>query len=260
MFPKTASIAAAAALAAAVALAAGAARADTSVYLGAATAVSLYDVDYTKAVDSTSPANVSANAGRIISAKSSADTVSWDTGVLLGVRFGGQSAYLEIEGDVVTHSGEAAGRMEGAGTSPRRNQLGDVWPEDWSQTKDRSYGLTLRLGTAAPALGASIFAFAGIRDVAATFDTRYTGCLNVTPCAPGQLTTGTETHDESYSGWIAGVGVEKELGSIGIRGEVRYSNHGESTRTVPFDEVAVVVPVELSAGEFGAGVALVWRP
>ena len=253
MFLKSASIVA-------LAFAAGVAQADTSMYLGASAAASIYNVDYYKTVDSTDPANVSANAGRVFAASSSADTIGWDMGALLGLRFGGQAAYLEVEGDVVTHTGEAAGRLEGAGSSPRRNQLGEVWPEDWSQTKERSYGLTFRVGTMAPALGASIYAFAGIRDIAATFDTRYTGCLNVSPCGPGQLTTGTETHDESFDGWVIGAGVEKELGSIGIRGEVRYTNHGESTRTVPFDEVAVVVPVELSAGEFGAGVALIWRP
>ncbi len=40
---------------------------------------------------------------------------------------------------------------------------------------------------------------------------------------------------------------------LGIRSEVRYVDHGDSTRTVPFESVAVVVPVSLSTSEPGVG-------
>ncbi len=63
-----------------------------------------------------------------------------------------------------------------------------------------------------------------------------------------------------YDAWIAGVGLEKNFGSLGIRGELRYTDHGSSKRTVRFEEVAVIVPVELESGEVGVGVSVVWRP
>ena len=228
-------------------------------YLGVATSAAFYDVDYSKAVDSRDPGNQSANAGRILSAESSADATTWDAGVLVGYRLGG-SAFLDIEADLVTHRGEATGRMAGAGASPNRNQLGEVWPEDWSLAKERSYGLTLRLGAAVPALGSDIYVFGGVRRLAADFRTAYIGCLSPSGCAVGELTSGREQHDEEYDVWVVGAGVEKAFGSLALRGELRYADHGSSERTVPFDEVAVTVPVELATGELGLGVGLIWRP
>ena len=71
---------------------------------------------------------------------------------------------------------------------------------------------------------------------------------------------GRERHDEEYDAWVAGVAVEKSLGPISIRGELRYRDHGSSKCTVAFDEVAVTVTVDLGSGEIGVGVSLVWRP
>ena len=48
-------------------------------------------------------------------------------------------------------------------------------------------------------------------------------------------------------------------GFAGIRAEVRYTNHGESSRTVPFESVATAVPVTLSASELGVGLGHIWR-
>ena len=166
-----------------------------------------------------------------------------------GLQAGVRALHLDLEGDWVSHSGTASGRLPGAGSSPERNQLGDAWPEDWSLAKDRSYGITARLGTGffAP-LGASIYVFGGIRRLEADFRTSYTGCLLLTACLPDEFTNGRERHDEEYDAWIAG------------RGELRYTDHGSSKRTVRFEEVAVIVPVELESGEIGVGVSVVWRP
>lgn len=238
-----------------------AARADENggLYVGVVASAALYDVDYSKGVDSRDPRNMSANAGRILFSDASADQTTWDAGALVGVRLGG-AAFLDIEADLVTHRGTASGRLPGAGTSPGRNQLGEVWPEEWSLAKERSYGLTLRAGAQVPALGADIYVFGGIRRLDADFRTSYTGCLIAGGCTAGEFTTGREQHDEEYDGWVAGAGVEKRLGSISLRGELRYADHGSSERTVPFDEVAVTVPVELAAGEVGLGFGLIWRP
>lgn len=243
-----------------MALGAAAVAADDGLYLGVAASAAFYDVDYSKAVDSRHPANMSANAGRIFYASDSADDTTWDAGLLLGYRFGLGPLHLDIEGDFVTHSGEASARLPGAGASPGRNQLGEVWPEDWTLAKDRSYGITARLGGAVPMFGADLSVFAGIRRLDATFRTSYTGCLLVTGCSPGDFTDGRERHDEEYDAWVAGIALEKSLGPLGLRGELRYTDHGSSDRTVRFDDVAVTVPVELESGEIGLGVSLVWRP
>ena len=52
------------------------------------------------------------------------------------------------------HSGKAPGRLPGAGSSPGRNQVGEVWAENWSLAKDRTYGITARLGARLPMFGA----------------------------------------------------------------------------------------------------------
>ena len=232
---------------------------DSGLYLGVVASSALYDVDYQKGVDSTNPANTSANAGRVLFSNDSADDITWDAGPVLGYRFGSGPSYLELEADLVNYTGSVSGRLPGAGSSPGRNQLGEVWPENWSLAKERSFGLTIRLGSAMPALGGSIYGFAGLRRLDAEFATSYRGCLSPSGCAPGQLTFGEETHDEEFDAWVAGVGLEKMLGKIGIRAEVRYTDHGESSRTVPFESVAVVVPVALSTSELGVGLGLIWR-
>ena len=61
-------------------------------------------------------------------------------------------------------------------------------------------------------------------------------------------------HDEEYDAWVVGAGLEKKLGSIAIRGELRYADHDSSTRTVPFDDVAVTVPMNSHRVES------VWEP
>lgn len=232
---------------------------DDGLYLGVVASAALYDVDYQKSVDSSSPANTSANAGRVLFSSDTADDITWDAGPVLGYRFGSGVSYLEIEADLVNYTGSVSGRLPGSGSSPGRNQLGEVWPENWSLAKERSLGLTLRLGSAMPALGGSIYGFAGLRRLDAEFATSYRGCLSPSGCAPGQLTFGQETHDEEFNAWVAGVGLEKMLGKIGIRAEVRYTDHGDSSRTVPFESVAVVVPVTLSTSETGVGLGLIWR-
>ena len=52
----------------------------------------------------------------------------------------------------------------------------------------------------------------------------------------------------------------EELRQPGDPGELRYTDHGSSKRTVRFEEVAVTVPVDLDNGEVGVGVSVVWRP
>ena len=243
----------------ALAAAGAAAQTEGGPYVGISAAASSYDVNYSKAVDNTSPANVSANAGRIIRGAAAADSATWDAGLLAGYRLPLGAMYVDVEGDLVLHQGSVSDHLAGQGTSPGRNQLGEVWPEEWSLAKKRSFGATARIGMDVPALGASVYALFGLRRLDADFETAYTGCLSLMGCAPGELTPGEEQHDESFDARTIGAGIEKSLGGFSIRGEVRQTDHGSSTRTVAFSEVAVTVPVELETSEFGVGVSLIWR-
>ena len=236
-----------------------AAHADGGPYMGVSASASSYDVNYSKAVDNTAPGNISASAGQIVRASAAADSATWDTGLLAGYRLPLGVLYLDVEGDVVLHQGSVSAVLAGQGTSPGRNQLGEVWPEDWSLTKKRSFGATVRLGMETPMPGVSAYALFGLRSLDADFETAYTGCLSPMGCAPGELTSAEEQHDESFNARSIGVGLEMAMGTAAVRGEIRHTDHGSSTRTVPFTEVAVIVPVELATSEFGAGVSLVWR-
>ena len=53
-------------------------------------------------------------------------------GFLTGYRFplGPSGVYLSGEADLTTSGGAVRGRLEGAGFSEGRNQLGEGWPED----------------------------------------------------------------------------------------------------------------------------------
>ena len=255
---KAVSGSAACALAASIAVGA-AAQTNGGPYIGVSASGSLYDVDYSKAVDNTSPTNVSANAGRVIRGVAAADSATWDAGLLAGLRVPLGSLYVDVEGDVVLHQGSASGYLAGAGTSPGRNELGEVWPEDWSLTKERSFGAAVRLGMEVPVLDASVYALFGVRRLDAEFETAYTGCLLPSGCPPGEPTSGEEQHDEDFDARMIGVGIEKAFGGAAIRGEARYTDHGSSTRTVPFTDVGVTVPVELTTSEFSLGASLIWR-
>ena len=98
-------------------------------YVRVCTSAMSYDVDYDKAVDSRDPTNRSANADRILLGNASADEIVWDAGVFAGYRLGGP-VFLDIEADFTTHRGRVYGHLPGEGSSPGRNRLGEVGPED----------------------------------------------------------------------------------------------------------------------------------
>ena len=91
--------------------------------------------------------------------------------------------------------------------------MGENWPEDWTFEKQRSYGFTVRLGTGVPR---------------------------------------TDSYDEGFTGWAAGVGVERRLGGgAALRGELRYTGYGSTERVIPYDDLAIQVPLALEASGVG---------
>ena len=232
-------------------------------YIGVTGSGERLDVLYDKTVDNTSPNNISLNPGEVFRADDSATKLAYGYGFLAGYRatLGLTGIFVAGEGDLSYHRGVVIGRLPGLGTSEGRNQLGEVWPEDWSFDKDRSFGFTLRLGAGipvvGPGLGPSVYGLVGVRYLKAGFRSDYTGCLNPEPCTEaGEFTSGTDRFDENFLGWTTGGGVEKKLGSIAIRGEVRYTDYGSATRTIPFTDVGVTVPLSLEASGVSARVGL----
>ena len=217
-------------------------------------------VYYEKTVDNTHPGNVSRSRGRVYRADDTAAGAAYGAGLLAGYRvpLGAGGVFLSPEADVAFHGGAVRGRFEGAGFSEGRNQLGEAWPEDWSLEAKRSYGLTLRLG-AGVGSDASVYGLAGLRRLEATFSADFTGCFDFTLCAADEFVSGTDVHDEAFTGWTAGAGVERRLGSTSIRGEVRYTDPGSSERVVPYDELAITVPLRLEADGIGALVSVIWH-
>ena len=215
---------------------------------------------YEKTVDNTDPRNISPSRGRLYRADDTAAGAAYGAGFLAGYRLplGARGAFLSPEVDVALGGGAVKGRFEGAGFSEGRNQLGESWPEDWSFEAKRSYGLTVRLG-AEVGSGVSLYGLTGLRRLEATFSADYTGCFDFTLCAPGEFTSGTDVHDEGFAGWTAGAGLEKRLGNVSIRGEMRYTDHGVSNRVVPYDDLAITVPLAFEAGGIGALAGLLWH-
>ncbi|MCY4121393.1 MAG: hypothetical protein OXG72_10790, partial [Acidobacteria bacterium] len=123
-------------------------------FVGVTVVGAKYSTDYDKTVDNTLANNTSMLfAGQRLHSKDSTNGITYDAGVLLGYR--GSLGILQygVEVDWMTHQGTISGKLEGAGSSPLRNQIGENWPEDWELAKDKSYGITLRIGGAVPATG-----------------------------------------------------------------------------------------------------------
>lgn len=57
--------------------------------------------------------------------------------------------------------------------------------------------------------------------VGSSLSSEYVGCLSPMGCAPGELTSGEEQHDESFNARMIGAGLEKTLGNVAVRGDLR---------------------------------------
>ena len=232
-------------------------------YVGISGAMERLELFYEKTVDNTDPRNTSPSRGQVHRADDTAAGATYGVGFLAGYRLplGAGGTYLSPEVDLSLHGGAVSGYLEGAGLSEGRNQLGESWPEDWSFEERRSYGLTVRLGAGISAPGTeselSVYALAGLRRLDARLGLDYAGCFTATLCAADGLTPVTESHDESFTGWAAGAGLEKKLGNTAIRGELRYTDYGSAKRVVPYDDLGISVPLVLEAGGASVLVSLI---
>lgn len=219
-------------------------------------------VDYQKTVERVGGADVPGEPAR---SGVSAAELTYGAGFLAGYRLALRPTgiYLSAEGDMIHHSGSVRGALGGAGKSVGFNQVGDAWPEDWEFQPTRSFGATVRVGSGIPILGsgsgASVYLLLGLRRREAEFRTESTGCLSVEPCTePDQFSTSSEEHADSFTGWVTGAGLEKRVGSLALRGEVRYAGEGGFDRVTRFDDLQVRVPTSLKTDGITLRADLLW--
>ena len=231
-------------------------------YVGVPVTAERLNVFYEKTVDNTDPRNISPSKGRIYRADDSSVGTAGGVGFLAGYRvpLGPSGVFVSGEGDVTFPGGAVQGHFEGSGPSESRSQLGENWPEDWSFEKNRSYGVTIRLGAGMPALlGLSVYALAGLRRLDATLNADYVGCFSSELCTSAEeFTSGTFKYDEDFTGWTTGGGLEKRLGNAAVRGELRYTDYRSAGRVVPYDDLGIKVPIGLEADGVGLLVSLLW--
>ena len=196
--------------------------------------------------------------GMVLHDEDSGSALAAGVGFLGGYRLplGGSGNYLGAEVDAALHGGSVEGRLDGVGESAGRNQLGESWPDRWSLARDRSYGVSLRLGSSPGFLQsrqAGIYVLGGICRAEGRFTTRFNGCLDPSPCSAGgdpDFSSGSDSRDLVLQGWSAGIGVEKELGrQMALRAEIRYTRYGTERWVTPFDEVGVRVPASVDASD-----------
>lgn len=236
-------------------------------YLGASGGVESVKFKHSKTVDSTEVPDDFLQSGSVYSTGHCAREAGFGGGLLVGYRFNldpSGTVYLAGEIDGQFHGGTVSGTLPGAGKSEDRNQYGEAWPDKWSAERKNSYGVTLVLGASPPFLisslgpGAGIYALGGMRRVDAELKVDYSGCLEPREiCGAGEMTSGTNSYDETLYGWTVGGGLEKMIGDrIGIRGEVRHTWYGKEDRET-FPDEYVKVPTSLDGSETGFSVKAV---
>ena len=119
-------------------------------------------------------------------------------------------------------------------------------------------GTTAR-GAAAERVAGAWLRRRGLRRLDANFGVDYAGCYSYALCTEDQLTPAADSFEENLTGWTAGAGVEQRLGgSVGIRGELRYTRYGSAERVIPYDDLAIRVPLAVQADGVGAQLGLIW--
>ena len=237
-------------------------------YLGITGTPEWLDTSYKKTVDNTSPLNMTSQSGKVNRDRGSAAGTGYGFGLLGGYRWpllDRGRLFLDSEFDIAFHGGSVRGRLKGVGESEGRNQMGESWPDDWSFAKNFSYGLTFKLGTKPQFLqtmigDSNVYALAGVRRVATRFRGRFHGCFTSEWCRPDEFTSGATTHNENFTAWTSGAGLEKMFGSrLGLRGEVRYTGYlAEDWVSFNLKDEGVFVPVRVDNDEVNLSLTLAW--
>ena len=209
---------------------------------------------------------VPAGLGRVLRDRDEDSEALTGAGLLLGYRHAfADGRFLEVELDAAVHDGTARGRLPGVGASSGRDQAGESWPYRWRFEKDRSFGLTLRLG-GSPAflhslLGddSNLYLLAGVRRARGSFSYRSRGCTLEGGCTDDQYIEGGPHWDFYQTGWTFGGGLEIPLGTnFALRGELRHTQYEKHRWDRSFPDIAHEFQLDLRETELA--LALIWRP
>ncbi len=234
-------------------------------YLGVSATMESFDADYDK-ITINGPRSPRGD-GSVFYSDDSSDETMHGLGVLVGYRMplSESGVYLGGELDFTHHGGTVRGRLAEAGNAPGRNEWGESWSEDWSYEKERSYGLTLKLGMPVETwmgAGASLYALAGVRRADTRIGLGFEGCeTEDADCNGSNLVPGTFGRGTTVTGWMFGGGFEKMLGEhTAFRTEIRYTDY-ENNRWTSFpaapDLDKLRIPASVDSDEFGLSLGLI---
>lgn len=200
---------------------------------------------------------VPAGLGRVLRDRDEDSEAFTGAGLLLGYRRTfADGLFLEAELDVAVHGGTARGRLPGVGVSTGRDQAGESWPYRWRFEKDRSFGLTLRLGGhptflhALTGADSSLYLLAGVRRARNSFGYRSRGCTLGGGCTDDQYIDGDPHWDFYQTGWSFGGGLEVPLGTdLVLRGELRHTQYEKHRWGQYFTDIANVFRLDMRETE-----------
>ncbi len=227
-------------------------------YLGGAVGVEYADVDYGKSVTLNPPAAASVTKRDDNSEQGGISSFK----AVLGHRWNlSGGLYFSGEIDVTLRpDSPVTGSIEG--TTTPENPDSDVFPGDWSLDKNRSAGLSLKLGYSPGEMdflgkGGSVYALAGVRRLNVTLETTATGTLS-----DGQTFVASKSRESrSVTPWLFGGGVEigGERSRLDLR--VTYSRYDAGYQSPSGTElVPSIIGFEFEVSEVGAYLGYTWSP
>lgn len=221
---------------------------DQGFYVGFFAAAENLDATFSKTTDNTPEGNATPSQGRIFHNRDSDTKTSSGFGILFGyqcpLHYG--SLYWSGEISLSYHSGKARGRLPwikdsvaragGGDSDPDWPQSGEGWPDFWTFEKDRSHGLSLRLGgqpaflTTMLGEGSGLYVLASVHRVKAEFTVAYEGCSANNGCPDGKedssYTRGSDEADRDYTAWTFGAGVHTSVAEkMGLQVEVYHTEY-----------------------------------
>lgn len=254
---------------------------DEGFYIGLSAAAENLDATFSKTTDNTHPSNATPSMGRIFHNRDSDSKTASGFGIVAGyqrpLRYG--SLYWSGEVSLSYHSGKVRGRLPwiqdasaraaGGASDPDWPQSGEGWPDSWTFEKDRSYGLSLRLGgqpdflTAALGERSGLYVLAAMHRVKAEFNAIYEGCSADGGCPNGMedkfYNKGTDQVDRDYTAWTFGAGVHASVAEqMSLQAEVYHSEYDKEVVGLLDSrwEPHIEIPRELDTRETGLRVRL----
>ncbi|MCY4094474.1 MAG: hypothetical protein OXG05_05025 [Gammaproteobacteria bacterium] len=196
------------------------------IYYGASATLQQAEVLYEKTVRSRFGAPDRDDGEVSTSGEVSDRPLQWDGLVGYRLNFADGTQFLALQAELALSGDDISGRLEGAGTSPDLNAVGDAWPEDWSLETSRSMGAIAKYGITRSLLGTfdvSIYALAGVRQTKIDFFSAFRGCFSIGNCDPDEIQTASQSFDPEVNLLVAGAGLETGLTrKTALQFEIRY--------------------------------------